>query len=87
MAAADTLLLILSIFAGFLLIFAGVALLLADSRGRAGSEAKGWGVILIGPVPIILRGRGVRVAAIVAALFLLTVLLFLWLAGVVSLGP
>ncbi|GBC71768.1 hypothetical protein HRbin02_01556 [Candidatus Calditenuaceae archaeon HR02] len=79
-AAVDVLLLTLSMFAGFLLIFVGVMLLLAGSRG-GGGEAKGWGVILIGPLPIVLRGGGVRVAAIVAAIFLLTVLLFLWFTG------
>lgn len=85
MAAADALLLLVSIFAGFLLIFVGVALLLAGSRGD-GRGAKGWGVVLIGPVPIVLRGSGVRVALIVAALFLLVVLLFLWSSGWASLG-
>ncbi len=79
------LLLTLSIFAGFLLIFVGVLLLLSASRG-GGGEAKGWGVILIGPVPIVLRGSGVRVAVMVAAIFLLAVLLFLWFTGVLSLG-
>ncbi len=77
---------ILSIFAGFLLIFIGVVLLLTSLSGRGGGGAKGYGVILVGPVPIVLRGGGVRVALIVAAIFLLTVLLFLWLTGVVGLG-
>lgn len=82
MSAADALLLTLSMLAGLLLIFIGLTLLLS----RKGGEARGVGFILIGPVPIILRGAGAKILVIVSAIFLAALLLALLMAGVVAHG-
>ncbi|MEM3033415.1 MAG: hypothetical protein QXQ48_06310 [Nitrososphaerota archaeon] len=84
MTLADAFLLILSVFAGFLLVTVGIMLLLSSRTGGGG--ARGVGVVLIGPVPIVLRGTGARVVVIMATLFLLVILLFLLLSGVMTAG-
>lgn len=68
-----------SMLAGAVLVFAGLMLLFSDKR-----SVEGGGVILIGPVPIVLRGRGLRIIALLAAISFAVVLLFLLIAGVIG---
>lgn len=49
---------------------------------RPGGEVKGGGIVLLGPLPIILGGKGVKV--IVA--FMALLLIFFLLAGVIMGG-
>lgn len=68
-----------SVFAGLVLVFVGLALLLSGRK-----NVEGTGVILIGPIPVVLRGAGVRVVVLFAVLALAFILLVLLLSGVVG---
>ncbi|MEM0445028.1 MAG: DUF131 domain-containing protein [Nitrososphaerota archaeon] len=79
MSPQDAFILLASMLAGAVLVFAGLMLLFSDKR-----SVEGGGVILIGPVPIVLRGRGLRIIALLAAISFAVVLLFLLIAGVIG---
>jgi len=71
------------IFIGVLIVFLGIllAFLSLFSRGLGSGDSRSYGVVLLGPIPIVFRGGftlGVVFISIVLAVFIL-VLLFLFL--------
>ncbi len=75
------------VVAGFLLIFLGVILVflgvfLQALQGGSG-EAEAGGVVVIGPIPIIVgtSGRAAVAAAVLGLVIMLLSILLLWLLG------
>ncbi|MEN3047542.1 MAG: DUF131 domain-containing protein [Candidatus Caldarchaeales archaeon] len=66
---------------GFAVLSAGTLLLLFalafSARAPREGRSEGFGVVLIGPVPIVFRGRAAHVLLIAAAAFVLILLLML----------
>ena len=61
------------LLSGFLLIAVGILLLIFSYGGR-GVEGRGFGILFIGPIPILFGGEGRRwmlIALLAALLFLL----------------
>ncbi len=70
----------MTLILGFLLVMLGL-ILLAFSRLASGGETRSAGVVVVGPVPIIISGRGVRVLVLLLTIFAASLMLLLYVSS------
>jgi uncharacterized membrane protein len=80
MTTSDPLTALIALFLGFLLLVLGIVLLALGRLASSGGEVRSAGVVVIGPVPLIIRGSGARVAALLLAVFAGFLVLLIYLA-------
>ncbi len=80
MTLPDPLTALIALFLGFLLLMLGIVLLIIGRIASGGGEARGTGIVVIGPVPLIIRGSGARVVALLLSVFAGFLVLLIYLA-------
>jgi uncharacterized protein (TIGR00304 family) len=72
---------VVTLILGFLLVMFGL-IVLALSRVKSNGEARGAGVVVIGPVPIIISGRGAWTLVLLLTIFAASLVLLLYVSSV-----
>jgi uncharacterized membrane protein len=72
---------VVTLILGFLLVMFGL-IVLALSRVKSNGEARGAGIVVIGPVPIIISGRGAWTLVLLFTIFAASLVLLLYVSSV-----
>jgi uncharacterized membrane protein len=72
---------VVTLILGFLLVMFGL-IVLALSRVKSNGEARGAGIVVIGPVPIIISCRGAWTLVLLLTIFAASLVLLLYVSSV-----